>query len=152
MRALANLIVAALVGCVVLTWSTNWAAAQRRTPVFLTRFSTGSDGLAHAVTNEVKLLPSTGRAGLDESAVEGLPGARLVRWPTGHVWDWHNADRRQYVVTLSGRAEVELAAGQKILLNPGQIVLAEDIKGKGHITRSIGSDDLVLLIVPMAGQ
>ncbi len=81
-----------------------------------------------------------------------VSGAQFVRWPPGHVRDWHNAEQRQYVVTLSGRGEVEVSGGQKILLNPGRIILVEDVTGKGHITRSIGSEDLVLLLVPFAAE
>ncbi len=75
-----------------------------------------------------------------------------MRLAPGNVQDWHNAARRKYVVTLNGQGEVEIVEGEKILLTPGRIVLAEDVTGRGHITRSNGSEDLVLLIVPFAAQ
>jgi quercetin dioxygenase-like cupin family protein len=70
--------------------------------------------------------------------------------PKGKVQDWHNPAHRQYVVTRSGRGEVEIAGGQKILLSPGRVVLLENVTGKGHITRSKGSEDLTFFIVPLA--
>jgi hypothetical protein len=99
---------------------------------------------------EVKFRASTLRAGLDESAPLKATGAQFFPWPPGYVWDWHTTSQRQFVVTISGRGEVEVAAGQKIQLNPGQILLADDVGGRGHITRATGSEDLVLLIVPLA--
>ncbi len=152
MRLFSRLVLTAIVGCVVVMWRVQHVAAQRHTPITLTRLYAGPDGQTHAEKIEVKLLPSALRAGLEESETRKVSGAQFFRWPRGYVWDWHNAARAQYVITLSGRGEVELAGGQKIMLNPGQIVLAEDVTGKGHITRSIGSEDLVLLIAPFAAQ
>ena len=54
------------------------------------------------------------------------------------------------LVTLTGRGEVEIAGRQKILINPGRILLLENVAGKGHITQCIGSEDLTFFIVPLA--
>ena len=53
---------------------------------------------------------------------------------------------------LSGRGEVEVAGGKKISLEPGHIDLVEDTTGKGHITRSMGTEDRVTLTLPLADQ
>lgn len=127
-------------------------AGQGRTPLKVTRLFTGADGETHAEITELKLQPSALRAGLDESASLKASGGRFMRWPRGYVWDWHNASERQYVITISGRSEVEVADGRKFVLKPGDVVLAEDVTGKGHITRSIGAEDLVLLLIPVAAQ
>jgi quercetin dioxygenase-like cupin family protein len=66
------------------------------------------------------------------------------------VADWHTAPRRQYVITLSGRGEVELVDGTKIPLGPGSIDLAEDLTGKGHITRVVGNEDRVTIAIPVS--
>jgi hypothetical protein len=41
------------------------------------------------------------------------------------------------VVTLAGRAEVECGDGTKRRFGPGDIMLADDTTGQGHITREI---------------
>lgn len=66
--------------------------------------------------------------------------------------DWHPAPQRQYVITLSGRGEIELTGGQKIPLGPGHILLAEDVSGKGHISRAIGNEDRISLFIPLADK
>ena len=64
--------------------------------------------------------------------------------------DYHNAPRRQYVVNMSGIAEFEVADGTKRRLNPGDVLVAEDLTGHGHIARSIGDEFRVSLAVPLA--
>ena len=65
--------------------------------------------------------------------------------------DWHPAPGRQYVVTLHGHGEVELTGGRKIPLDPGHILLAEDVNGNGngHISRGVGSEDRISLFISL---
>jgi quercetin dioxygenase-like cupin family protein len=145
-----QLVLAVFVGSLIAAWSAHHVAAQRHTPITVTRLYSGPDGQTHAGNIEVTLMPSRAYPGTEESESFKVSGAQFLRLPPGNVQDWHNAARRQYVVTLSGRGKVELMGGEKIQLTPGRIVLAEDVTGKGHITRSIGPEDLVFLIVPFA--
>ena len=64
--------------------------------------------------------------------------------------DFHTAPRRQYVVNLSGVAEFETADGTKRRLLPGDVLIAEDLTGHGHIARSIGASPRVSLAIPLA--
>ena len=57
---------------------------------------------------------------------------------------------RQYVITLSGRAELEVGDGKKVAVGPGQINLIEDTTGKGHITRNL--EDRIVVTIPLADQ
>lgn len=59
---------------------------------------------------------------------------------SGYV-NWHNAPHRLYVVVLKGRFEVEVENGGKTKsFGPGDVLLAEDLTGKGHLTRAVGED------------
>jgi hypothetical protein len=124
-------------------------AAQTRKPVVITRLYTGPDGLTHAEDMEV---PMTGDVLNEISQLYKVTGAEIHRTPPGKVNDWHTAPRRQFVITLSGRGEIEVAGGKKIALEPGHIELAEDLTGKGHITRVVGSEDRVSIQLPFADQ
>ena len=123
------------------------AAAQNHKPVKMTRLYTGPDGQTHAEEIEVKFAPTAN--GNDVFKLMANSGATLNRAPPGRVADWHTAPRRQYVITLSGRGQVELIDGTKIDLGPGSIDLAEDLTGKGHITRTIGNEDRVTIAIPV---
>jgi hypothetical protein len=70
--------------------------------------------------------------------------------PAPSFSDYHTAPRRQYVVILSGIAEFETADGTKRRLHPGDVLVAEDLTGHGHIARGIGNDMRVSLAVPLA--
>ena len=72
--------------------------------------------------------------------------------PPGTLNDWHVGPRRQFVITLSGRAEIEVASGKKIALEPGHIELIEDTTGKGHTTRVVGKEDRVSISIPLTDQ
>jgi hypothetical protein len=126
------------------------AGAQNHKPVMITRLYTGADGHTHAEEIEAKFAPSGG--GNDVYRLMANSGAVINRVAPGRVADWHTAPRRQYVITLSGHAEVELIDGTKIELGPGSIDLAEDLTGKGHITRTVGNEDRVTISIPVSGQ
>jgi hypothetical protein len=57
--------------------------------------------------------------------------------PEGHVQDFHNAPRRQLIFLTSGILELEASDGHRTLCMPGDLIFAEDVQGKGHITRSL---------------
>lgn len=66
--------------------------------------------------------------------------------------DWHNAPRRQFVVNLSGEVEITVSDGEKRRFGPGTILLAEDVTGKGHISRGVGNSDRLSIFVPLIGE
>ena len=74
----------------------------------------------------------------------------LGRRPSPSFSDYHTAPRRQYVINLSGIAEFETADGTVRRLMPGDVLIAEDLTGHGHIARSIGDEFRVSLAVPLA--
>ena len=135
----------AIVGHVAIPSTT--AQAQAHKPVFMTRLYTGPDNQTHAEEVEVKFSAGTGNEGFKMMPVTA---AELRRAPGGNFSDWHVGPRRQYVITLSGRGEIEVAGGKKIAIEPGHINLIEDLTGKGHITKVVGSEDRVTLQLPIA--
>ena len=70
--------------------------------------------------------------------------------PAPSFSDYHTAPRRQYVVILSGVAEFETADGSVRRLHRGDVLVAEDVTGHGHIARGIGNEMRVSLAVPLA--
>jgi quercetin dioxygenase-like cupin family protein len=125
------------------------AQTQTHKSMFMTRLYTGADNQTHAEEVEVKF---TGGNPGEAFKLMPVTGAELHRGAPGTVSDWHRGPRRQYVITLGGKGEVEVAGGKKISLDPGHIDLVEDTTGKGHITRSMGTEDRVTLTLPLADQ
>jgi len=140
-----------LVGGIPMVWNTradrDVAVAQQRKPVVVTRIFTGADGKTHTEQIDMKLAAGGGSGELSEMIK--VTGLQFRRQAPNYFQDWHAAPRRQYVITLSGQGEVELDGGKKIPLGPGHILLAEDVTGKGHISRGVGSEDRISLFIPL---
>jgi mannose-6-phosphate isomerase-like protein (cupin superfamily) len=64
-------------------------------------------------------------------------------------WDGglHPTPNRQVFFVLSGSVEVELSGGEKRRFSVGQMVIGEDTTGKGHYTRVVGGEEVVLATV-----
>jgi hypothetical protein len=45
--------------------------------------------------------------------------------------------------------EIEVGSGEKRVLKVGDVLVAEDVTGQGHITRGIGTEPRVSVSVPM---
>ena len=139
----------ALVGSFFLMWVSHTdpdvVVAQTRKPIMMTRIYTGPDGQSHAEEIEMKL---TGNA----TEMIKATGVEFSRRPPGSSNEWHTGPRRQFVITLSGRGEIEVAGGKKIAVGPGHINLIEDTTGKGHITRNLGPEDRIAITIPLADQ
>lgn len=62
---------------------------------------------------------------------------------------WHNPPQPQYVIMLKGAIEVEISDGTKRVFKEGDILLAEDVTGKGHITRAASQGKRKYLVLPV---
>jgi hypothetical protein len=143
------LIAAGLAALFVLLSSAQTGGSPKHKAVIVTRLYSGPDGQTHAEDVEAKF---TAGGPNEVFKLMAVTGAELHRAAPGTVQDWHNAPRRQYVITLSGQGEVELAGGKKIHIGPGHIDLAEDTTGKGHIPRTIGTEDRVTVTLTLSDQ
>ncbi len=55
----------------------------------------------------------------------------------GHAW--HTAPEKQYIIMLDGEIEIEVSDGEKRKFRGGDILLVEDVDGRGHETRVINN-------------
>jgi quercetin dioxygenase-like cupin family protein len=69
----------------------------------------------------------------------------------GASLDWHNAPHRQYVITLSGRLEFESRTGARQVVEPGDILLAEDTSDGGHRWRLVDDQPWCRVYVAVSG-
>src|SRR5215467_12235519 len=108
MRTIARtLVIVAMLGSFCLGWI---AHAQTRRPIMMTRIYTGPDGQSHAEEIEMKL---------NGNATEMIKatGVEFSRRAPNNSNDWHVGPRRQFVITLSGKAEIEVAGGKKVAVD-----------------------------------
>jgi hypothetical protein len=82
-----------------------------------------------------------------EPASEGPGGKVSARFPaTGiifrttegsYAYDWHPAPRRQYIINLDAAVKITASDGESRVIGPGEILLVEDTRGKGHISQAV---------------
>ena len=99
------------------------------------RIYTGSDNQSHF---EDVLVPmkDAGKIGF-MSEITKATGVVFRETGGDYNYDFHTAPRRQYVVNLEGEVEIEVGDGSKRILRAGDILLAEDTTGQGHISRAV---------------
>lgn len=85
---------------------------------------------------EIRQVPMTGAA-RPMSETFNCSAIFFRETPEGHVQDFHNAPRRQLIFLTSGILELEASDGKRTICRPGDLIFAEDMQGKGHITRSL---------------
>lgn len=114
----------------------------------VTRIYTGDDGKSHFEEVELDFTPrAEGQS--EGTAPAAAKHAFFTRQAAGYVLDWHCAPGRQYVVTLDGEGEIEVGDGSTKRFRPGDVLLAEDLTGEGHVTRVVGDKPRTMLWVPL---
>ena len=108
------------------------------------RIYSGEDGQSHFEELELPMEP------VGTTPVQAASGITFRRAEPGEFIDWHNAPRRQYVITLSGASEVVIGDGTVQRFGPGDVLLAEDLTGRGHTTRAVGDEPRVSVAIPLA--
>jgi quercetin dioxygenase-like cupin family protein len=116
------------------------------------RVYSGSDGRSHIAEEPMAMQPFKDVEGAhgEGTPMQGATGIAFRSFPPGYVLSWHCAPRRQYSITISGMAEIEVGDGTVARVGPGDVVLAEDLTGQGHVTRVVGDQPRLSAIVPLA--
>jgi hypothetical protein len=83
------------------------------------------------------------------AALGARDSAAFVQFAAFHG-DPHPASDPQWVITLRGCIEVEVSDGAARRFGPGDLLLATDVTGRGHITRVIGDTPFEGLGIPSA--
>jgi quercetin dioxygenase-like cupin family protein len=116
------------------------------------RVYSGTDGRSKIVEEKPDMRPFTDTEGAhgEGTPMRAATGISFRTAPAGYVLSWHCAPRRQYSITLSGQAEIEVGDGTVVRVGPGDVLLAEDLTGRGHVTRGVGATPRFYAIVPLA--
>jgi hypothetical protein len=116
------------------------------TTVKVTRIYTGDDQRSHFEDLELPLrLTEVGALSaaipIDSmfvrSTAEAAPPSTPDDGPLTRTWDHHVAPRRQFALHLVGVTEIEVGDGTCRRFGPGDLLLADDLTGQGHISREI---------------
>ncbi|MDB5231279.1 MAG: hypothetical protein JWN76_2084 [Chitinophagaceae bacterium] len=101
----------------------------------VTRVYSDNKGESHFEDMEIPLT----EAGSIGKLSQELPAKGIVFREVDPFYDWnfHNAPERQYIILLDGEIEIETSLGDKRIFKAGEVLLVEDVTGKGHKTRNL---------------
>ena len=111
-----------------------------------------SNGESHFEEIEAELAPTDFAPPAPPINISrALPTRRIIflSAPTGWIGDWHPSPVKQYMFVVSGELEMEASDGEVRNFRAGDVGLAEDTEGKGHISRAIGDEDFSAVIVQL---
>ncbi len=120
----------------------------------LTRFHTTNEGGSVFVDVEVDLPHARHdpQGHLIRASNRYLsPSVQFAELPEGLDQTWHPAPRRQIVIILTGTLEVTTSDHASRRFGPGQCFLADDMGGKGHLTRAVDGP-VQVLFAPMPAE
>jgi hypothetical protein len=69
--------------------------------------------------------------------------------PAGWTSDWHLTLSRNLFVVISGAWEIQASDGTKRSFGPRDILLVEDLTGKGHRSWVLGDEESLALLVQL---
>jgi hypothetical protein len=120
----------------VFTFRSNEISAEQKGGTMrVVRLYTGPDNKSHFEDIQIP-LKDAGKVGFISELYKAT--GLVFRETTGdYNYDFHPAPRRQYVVNLEGEVEIEVGDGTRRILRTGDILLAEDTTGQGHISRAV---------------
>ena len=115
----------------------------------VTRIFTGDDGRSYFEDLEI---PSANRGPplgiISDSLVSHSTFFRFVGAEGEEdVYDYHCAPQRQFVIHLKGAVEIETGDGTTRQFGVGDVLLADDTTGEGHISRGIDTPREQVFIV-----
>jgi len=78
--------------------------------------------------------------GPDGTTSRRLPatGIYFRTTPADWLFSWHAATRRQYVINLDAPNKITASDGETRIIGVGEIILIEDVHGKGHLSQAVG--------------
>lgn len=110
----------------------------------IVRIYTGHDGQTH-----FEDLPMPAEE-VHNVTLQAGASLSFRRFAADYFSDWHTALRRQYIFILEGQMEIGIGNGTTRRFGPGDVVLADDLTGQGHTTRSVGVPR-ISATVPVSG-
>jgi len=101
----------------------------------ITRVYADEHGESHFADEDIQLRD----AGPIGHLSEAIPAKSLIfrKNDPGYDYDWHVAPRRQFIVLLDGAIEIEVSDGTRRTFRGGEVLLVEDVTGRGHRTRHV---------------
>jgi hypothetical protein len=119
-----------------------------------------TDATGHSVLDEVELkMTGPGGANVQDGVYfQRIQAAQqdVIHWTVGqalpgHFVDFKPVSASTLIAVFSGQMNIIASNGEERQLARGDLMLAQDIGGQGHMTRFLGQDACNYLLINMPG-
>jgi hypothetical protein len=100
----------------------------------ITRIFSDENGESHFENLEIPLA-NQGEIGFLSENID-VTKLQFRKVSAAYDYDFHCAPQKQYIVLLDGGVMIETSLGDKRTFETGEILLVEDLSGKGHRTKN----------------
>jgi hypothetical protein len=106
-----------------------------------------ADGQSHFRDIEIEWIEERNFSKLSKR----LPANGIIFRETSGDYDldWHPAPRRQYIINLDAGVHITASDGESRVIGAGEVVLVEDITGKGHLSKAVSGKMRRSIFVPV---
>jgi hypothetical protein len=84
---------------------------------------------------------------LNTSNLESADNSVFLELPVGWYGDWHPTPVRQWLVLMTGKCEFEAGDGERVIQKAGDVVMLDDLTGKGHQTKVLGDESVLMAAI-----
>ena len=105
------------------------------------------DGQSHFRDIEVEWT-SEGRGGKLSDRLSAT-GIIFRQVQPDYELDWHSAPRRQYIINLDAGVQITASDGEARIIGAGEVILVEDISGKGHLSKAVDEKIRHCIFIPV---
>lgn len=111
----------------------------------ITRIFSDENGESHFEDIEIPLI-NQGEIGFLSEGIN-VKKIQFRKVSADYDYDFHHAPQKQYIVLLDGGVEIETSLGEIRQFQTGEILLVEDISGKGHKTKNLEKKERTSLFI-----
>ncbi|MGL4401642.1 MAG: hypothetical protein ACRCXD_17415 [Luteolibacter sp.] len=113
-----------------------------------TRIHSDAAGITHFEDFEI---PLNDRGDIGRLSAD-LPAQAIVFRETdeSYDFDWHPAPRKQWIILLDGKIEIETGDGEIREFGSGDVLFVEDTQGRGHKTKQLSAGIRRSLFIPIS--
>jgi hypothetical protein len=109
------------------------------------RIYADEEGCSHFETNEIDMEAkdyAPPAPSLNTSSLASADNSVFLELPIGWYGEWHPTPVRQWLILMTGICEFEAGDGERVTCKAGDLVMLDDLIGKGHQTKVIGNESV----------
>jgi len=109
------------------------------------RIFADEEGCSHFETKTVDLEAKNyapPAPSLNTSLMESADNSVFLELPVGWYGEWHPTPVRQWLILMTGMCEFETGDGERVIRKAGDVVMLDDLTGKGHQTKVLDDESV----------